>query len=391
MATFRSSRCPRLVATSLIAITAVTAGVSTAAAGPRAMPRAVLARAAAVIPHSNLRAMPGLSRLLGNESSNQSFVSMVGAPVPVTVNGVTYTMYFEADAAAFGFPADASTDLERTVRSGGQVTGVQDHLYLFAPQSGLTFNYDAAALSSAHVNSGASLDPTKLGLTYTADAPVIKTGCQIFTGGRGVLETSTGKITAKHFKLATGTSPFFGNLTSAPQTATLISDPGCVDSSIGGAFSRYQPCVGSESIDTNGTATQLWASDLGYRGKQAVQVMLDTPPGTTAAFSEHITAGQVSGADMPPAVHGPHAAYARLLTEGNPFFGGSALFVSHTGPKVTGGHVCSYERETHRFVVTRYTGVLQPTGASPLTALFDTGAVPLTAQPATLYVRRYVS
>jgi len=149
--------------------------------------------------------MPGLRRLLGNESSSQSFVSMVGAPVPITINGVTYTMYFEA-ASGFGFPSDAITDPERTTTSGGQVPGIQDHFYELSPRSGLTFTYDQA-LAKATVNSGTSLDPTKLNFTYKADAPAMSTTCRISTAGHGELTQSTGKITVRNFKLATGTTP----------------------------------------------------------------------------------------------------------------------------------------------------------------------------------------
>jgi hypothetical protein len=58
---------------------------------------------------------------------------------------------------------------------------------------------------------------------------------------------------------------------------------------------------------------------------------------------------------------------------------------------VSRGHTCSYEREAHHFITTRYTGVLQPVAASPLAALMDTGTITLTTRTATPYLRHYIS
>ena len=78
--------------------------------------------------------------------------------------------------------------------------------------------------------------------------------CRLYFGGRGTQSVAEGTLDTTTFRIHSGTWPYFGTVTAAPQTGIAIADPGCVSGGVGGvAFRTHraplpQPCQGRESI-----------------------------------------------------------------------------------------------------------------------------------------------
>jgi len=329
-------------------------------------------------------------------------IELFADPQDVTVNGVTYQMYLAAftEPAAFDQPPQVDVQLDRTTSGGGVLTGEQDHIYGYAPLTGLTLTADAG-LTRAHLQTGTSIDPSAIDMRFHA-TDVEQTSCHLLTGGRGTFQYATGTLSAATFKVATGTTPFFGNITTAPVTATVVHDPGC-GSIIFGATSTVaahatahlsaaradlfqEPCTGPTLAEAN--LTGFWLSQLGiHRGRVFQLGATSTNPfGPNGISHEAIGAG--SGTNMGRLVRTADGVREAVRTKGVAFMGGSAMFRSTARPRVSPGHSCVFERHTYHYTNVRYQGTLTP-AASPLALLFDTGAETIGEVHATLWVPRY--
>lgn len=329
-------------------------------------------------------------------------IELFADPQDVTVNGVGYQMYLGAftQPAAFDQPPQLDVQLDRTTIGGGVLTGEQDHIYGYAPLTGLTLTADAG-LTRAHLQTGTSIDPSAIDMRFHA-TDVEQTSCRLLTGGSGTFQYATGTLSATTFKIATGTTPFFGNITTTPMTATVVHDPGCGSVSFGGASAVasharanltaaradlfQEPCTGPTLAESN--LTGFWLSQLGiHRGRVFQLGETSTNPfGPNGISHEAIGAGP--GTSMGRLVHTAGGIREAVRTKGVAFMGGSAMFRSAAGPRVSPGHSCVFERHTYHYTNVRYQGTLTP-AASPLAILFDTGAATIGEVHATLWVPRY--
>jgi hypothetical protein len=325
----------------------------------------------------------------GAATPSLASVQLFSDPVAVTVDGIGYQMSLSAAAppAAFDQPPQLAVELDRTKSAGGMIVGEQDHVYGYAPIGGMSVTANAG-LTRATVKTGTSISPSAVDLHFHATGPVEGTPCSLVGGGSGVFQIATGKLTAQTFRVATGTSPFFGTITTAPATATLVHDPGCSNvflSTVRPVF--RQQCPGRASL-VEGSLTSFWDDELGFGGGRVSQFgVTETNPFGPAGV-DHLAAGVGPGADMPRPVHAGGATTAQVLTSGVPFMGGRAVFRSLRKPHISPGHTCSYERHTYHFTTTRYSGSLTA-AASPLSMLFDTGAEAVVPARAALYLRSF--
>jgi hypothetical protein len=318
-------------------------------------------------------------------------------PVNVTVNGITYrmTMSAESPPVAFDQPPQLNVELDRTTAAGGLITGEQEHLYGYAPLSGMRFTANAG-LTRATVNTGTSIDPSAVDVHFRSSGPIEQQPCTLVGGGQGVFQVASGTLSAATFKVATATFPFFGTITTVPQTATVIHDPGCATFIGFGSAARpraakaapvfHEQCTGN--VIEQSSLTSFWLSQLGFGGRRLEQLgITETNPFGPDGIS-HAAAGLGSGADMPRPLKTAGGIRATVLTTGVPFMGGRAAFTSAVKPHVSPGHSCIWERHIHHFTTTRYPGKLTST-ASPLEMMFDTGAAPVASAPAELFVYSY--
>jgi hypothetical protein len=315
---------------------------------------------------------------------------LLADPESVTVNGVTYQMYMSVFTSppAFAEPPQLDVELDRTTASGGMLTGEQDHTYDYAPLTGLSLTANAG-LTSAHLKTGTSIDPSAMDVRFAATGSVYSTPCSLVTGGRGTFQVATGTLSASTFTLATGTTPFFGDITTAPATATVVHDPGCAsfvqDAQSAPIF--REPCTGPTL--EHSSLTTFWLGQLGvHRGRVAEVGETSTNP--FGPGQSHLAIGLGAGADMGPFVHTAKGLRVAVRSKGVPFMGGSSVFVATGAAHVSPGHSCTYERHTLHYTNVRYQGTLTPTG-SPIAVRFDTGAMTLGEVHATLWVPRYTA
>ena len=329
-----------------------------------------------------------MARFLPHTAGSLSLDSMqlYTDPESVTVNGVTYQMYLSAFTApaAFGQPPQLDIQLDRTTARGGMITGEQDHSYGYAPLSGLTLTANAG-LTHAHLKTGTSIAPSAIDMRFHATGSVLQTPCTLVTGGRGTFQVASGTLSAPKFKVATGTVPFFGNITAAPATATVVHDPGCSSFVQAASVFRF-PCTGPTL--EHASLTTFWLSQLGFRRGRVAQLadLTSNPFGPTG--TDHFAIGLGPGADMRVPAGGADGIRVAVRTAGVPFMGGSAVFRATGKPRVSPGHSCFWERHVHRYTNVRYEGTLTP-AAAPLAALFDTGTLTFGEVHATLYLPRY--
>ncbi|HEX5248493.1 MAG TPA: hypothetical protein VFW14_02380 [Gaiellales bacterium] len=392
------------IATALTVAVAVLAatGASASASTQRPRMRAFTPR---LLPSIALPA--GLARRMTHELPHAAAplsldsIELFADPQAVTVNGITYQMYLDAytEPAAFDQPPQLDVQLDRTTASRGAFVGEQDHLYDYAPLTGLTLTADAG-LTHAHLQTGTSIDPSAIDMRFHA-TDVEQTSCHLITGGRGTFQYATGTLSASTFKIATGTVPFFGNITTSPVTATVVHDPGCGSIIFGAASTAaahatanlnaaradlfQEPCTGPTLAESN--LTGFWLSQLGiHRGRLFQLGQTSTNPFGPGA--SHFAIGIGSGTDMGLIVHSADGIHEAVRTKGVPFMGGSSMFRSTARPHVSPGHSCVFERHTYHYTNVRYQGTLTPAG-SPLAILFDTGAATIGEVHATLWVPRY--
>jgi len=391
------------MATALTVAAAVLAATGASASASTQSPR-MRAFTPRLLPSIALPA--GLARRMAHELPHAAAplsldsIELFADPQAVTVDGVTYHMYLDAytEPAAFDQPPQLDVQLDRATASGGEFVGEQDHLYDYAPLTGLTLTADAG-LTHAHLQTGTSIDPSAIDMRFHA-TDVEQTSCHLITGGRGTFQYATGTLSASTFTIATGTAPFFGNITSAPVTATVVHDPGCGSIIFGAASTAahatanlnaaradlfQEPCTGPTLAESN--LTGFWLSQLGiHRGRVTQLGQTSTNPFGPGA--SHFAIGIGSGADMGLIVHAADGIHEAVRTRGVPFMGGSSIFRSTARPHVSPGHSCVFERHTYHYTNVRYQGTLAPAG-SPLAILFDTGAATIGEVHATLWVPRY--
>jgi len=358
---------------------------------PRLLPQIAL-------PSSLARRMGRFLPHAAGSSLSLDSTELFSDPTDVTVNGVTYRMYLSAftEPAAFDQPPQLSVLLDRTTPHD---TGEQDHSYGYAPLTGLTLTTDPG-LTRAHLRTGTSISPSAIDMRFHA-TDVEQLSCSLITGGRGTFQYATGTLSAATFTIATGTTPFFGNITTPPATATVVHDPGCgsLVSSGGLAAAPHaglpgaarisvfeQPCTGPTLAQS--TLTGFWLSQLGiHRGRVTQLGETSTNPFGPNGIG-HAAIGIGSGSDMGPIVHTANGIHAAVRTKGVPFMGGSAIFHATARAHVSPGHSCIWERHIYHYTNVRYQGTLEPAG-SPLAVLFDTGAETIGEVHATLWVPRY--
>ena len=387
-------------ATALAVAGAALAAAGTSSAGAATHPpRAVMftpRMLASMAPKGGLlQRMAGY--LPGASTVNLENLELFSDPVNVTVNGITYrmTMSAESPPVAFDQPPQLNVELDRTTAAGGLITGEQEHLYGYAPLSGMHFTANAG-LTRATVNTGTSIDPSAVDVHFRSSGPIEQQPCTLVGGGQGVFQVASGTLSATTFKVATATFPFFGTITTVPQTATVIHDPGCATFIGFGSAARpraakaapvfHEQCTGN--VIEQSSLTSFWLSQLGFGGRRLEQLgITETNPFGPDGIS-HVAAGLGSGADMPRPVKTAGGIRATVLTTGVPFMGGRAVFTSAVKPHVSPGHSCIWERHIHHFTTTRYPGKLTST-ASPLEMMFDTGAAPVASAPAELFVYSY--
>lgn len=216
--------------------------------------------------HRMAALMPGATTL------NLASLALFSDPTTVTVDGVSYQMGVSAYdlPAAFDQPPELAVELDRLTSAGGRLTGEQDHVYGYAPIGGMTVTANAA-LTHATVKTGTSISPSAVDLHFHASGAVQQTPCTLLGGGHGVFQVASGKLTATKFRVATGTTPFFGTITSAPATATVVHDPGCSSFMQAAARPVYrQQCPGRASL-VRYNLTSFWDDELGFGGGRLIQ------------------------------------------------------------------------------------------------------------------------
>jgi hypothetical protein len=317
-------------------------------------------------------------------------------PVRMQVHGLNYRMSMFADTTVdqFGSVPELSVGFDRTSRGvRGRINGFQEHVYGFS-STDMVMTADQG-LAGLHIDTRRTFRPTRVDMNLVPDE-VQSASCRLYFGGRGTQSVAEGTLDTTAFRIHTGTWPYFGTVTTAPQTAIAIADPGCISGGVGGvAFGRtvrryHEPCQGRESI-ASGSAfgSTSWQADVGYGGARAF-LGAQTESSTTTNLVGHFADALQSAAGMPRPHRSAHGAVAKIGTSGNPMFGGSATFVSHRRPSVSKVRVCSAGRTLRRFVATRYRGTLSPDDGAPLTALFDTGGFALERGSALLVIRSYI-
>jgi hypothetical protein len=371
------------------------AGASTAGAATHS-PRAVMftpRMLASMAPRGGLlHRMAGY--LPGASTVSLENLELFTDPVNVTENGITYRMTMSAanPPVAFDQPPQLDVELDRTTTADGLINGEQQHLYGYAPLSGMNFTANAG-LTRATINTGSSINPSAVDVHFHSSGPIEQQPCTLVGGGHGVFQVASGTLSATTFKVATATFPFFGDITTAPQTATVVHDPGCATFIGSGAAAKAaaeplfrEPCTGN--VIEQSTLTSFWLSQLGFGGNRLEQLGITESNPFGPDGVSHAAAGLGSGADMPRPVKTAGGIRATVLTTGVPFMGGRAVFTSAVKPRISPGHTCIWERHIHHYTTIRYPGKLTST-ASPLEMMFDTGATPVPATPADLFIYSY--
>ena len=314
-------------------------------------------------------------------------------PVRMQVHGLNYRMSMFADTTVdqFGSVPELSVGFDRTSRGvRGRINGFQEHVYGFS-STDMVMTADQG-LAGLHIDTRRTFRPTRVDMNLVPDE-VQSASCRLYFGGRGTQSVAEGTLDTTTFRIHTGTWPYFGTVTTAPQTGIAIADPGCISGGVGGvgrAVRRYhEPCQGRESI-ASGSAFGFtsWQADVGYGGARAF-LGAQTERSTTTNLVGHFADALQSAAGMPRPHRSAHGAVAKIGTSGNPMFSGGATFVSHRRPSVSKVRVCSAGRTLRRYVATRHRGTLSPDGA-PLTAMLDTGGYALERGSALLVIRSYL-
>lgn len=310
--------------------------------------------------------------------------SLTSAPTTVTIAGVAYRMQLDVETFTGAGPVPPSVSVEL---SRGSATHTQIHEYGFQPTKPVTFSVNQKTMG-ASVNTGTLIAPSAIATVFKPTKVTSRT-CGLGGGATGTYRSATGTLTTSAFKIATGTTPFFGTITTKPTTATLVIDPGCTTGGGGGAS---LPCPSSEQLQPagNGPLTTGWFAATVPGSSSAQLVAVNVPAALTAVEQPfHLIGEVVPAADLPAPTAGATGATARILTTGAVFLRGSAIFTSTKAPKTTTGS-CTLAGKKHTYSMRAYTGTLKA-GTPALLALFDTGRKTLVSMPAELDLTRLTS
>ncbi|HEY3765977.1 MAG TPA: hypothetical protein VGL44_12540 [Gaiellales bacterium] len=379
----------RFAAAVVIAATALAATGATAAAATHPSRRVEFSPRllASLAPNAGL--LHRMAALLpGTAAPSLASISLFADPVDVTVSGVSYQMDVSAETApvAFDQPPQLDVELDRVTTGGGIITGEQDHLYGYAPLTGVHLTANAG-LTEATLRTGSTIGPTAIDLRFHAAGSVEQTPCTLLGGGRGTFQVASGTLSAATFKVATATTPFFGDITTAPTTATVVHDPGCT-SFAGDAAPIFRPQCAGATIQHAGL-TSFWVDQRGFGGGRLTQIGVTQSNPFGPDGIDHAALGVGPGTDIGRRVRVAGGGIrVAVRTGGTMFMSGGAVFRSTGAAHVSPGHSCTWERHTYHYTNTRYQGTLTAAG-SPLRVLFDTGAETVTPAAATLTVPAY--
>lgn len=388
----------RVCGLAMVVLAVAAMGGSSAGAQASVAPRVRAMRAARVLFSRSLteRLRAHVRPTAGVSVSPGTDLLLFTDPVRMQVHGLVYRMSMYADATVdqFGSAPELSVGFDRASRGvSGRINGVQEHVYGFS-STDMVMTAERG-LTGLHIDTRRSFRPTRVTMNLVPD-DVHSASCQLYFGGRGTQSVAEGTLDTTVFRIHTGTWPYFGTVTAAPQTGVAIADPGCISGGVGGvAYARtvrryHEPCQGRESVVAGSAfGDTSWEAEVGYGGARAF-LGAQTASSTTTNLVEHFAVALQSATGMPRPQRSAHGAVAKIRTTGNPMFGGSATFVSHRRPAVSKVRVCAAGRHLRRFVTTRYRGTLSPNDGAPLTALFDTGGFALERSTALLVTRGYM-
>jgi hypothetical protein len=332
------------------------------------------------VPAPMLRALSPFTALTPHTFyPGQRSVTLDATGGSVTINDVDYRLRVSITQvpASFGMDEQSYMDVNLYRRQPGAVGQAQQQYdYSYDPASAFTFSYDHTGLSTASIDTAATISPDAITAGFAATGTLNRQSCRVSRSGRrGVLRSITGDLSYSQFSIDTATTPFFGVLTQGPLHGRLTVDPGCGfdDSRF---TTRRRICAAREVVDAQTGSDALFAA-VGYRGHHAFEAAITSTPPTSNDFNRFsfgLIASAVAPSDLPRARHTMHGATARLRTTGDPFMSGSATFHSGHAPHIGKVHRCFAFGRWHRFRRISYRGRIRQ-HADPLTALFDTGAI----------------
>jgi len=318
---------------------------------------------------------------------NFSTAALVVDPMLIKIHGVQYVfnMSIEREGGPGSPPPFIDVNLSRLTNA--QVDS-QDHDYFLTPKSGVSFTFDQPTLGSAKITT-TGIAPSVIDLAYAATAKQTKLPCTLASGGKSFEQISSGKLSFSSFKFVSGTSPFFGAITKRPVTATLYYDPGCTTTVV--APRRLTECQGSETlVAASSTGSEQWVAQNDFGDPFAFQAAL-AGTFTNRRQTTHVLLSTIPGSDMPAPKASSTGATAVIRTAGNAFMRGTATFTSTHAPSVKTGLRCVDEfGKRHAYSREAFRGTLSP-DSDPMTAAFDTGAIPLTRSRAKLVLLVYTS
>ena len=273
--------------------------------------------------------------------------------------------------------------------AAGRLTGEQEHVYGYAPIGGLHLTANAG-LTSARVRTGTSIAPSAVDLRFHTVGAVEQSPCALVGGGRGTFQIASGTLSATTFAIATGTTPFFGTITTVPATATVVHDPGCA-TFVAAAARRpvfHRQCGGRETIQQS-TLTSVWLGELGFGGGRVDRIRADRVQpvrprrgqpsrGRRRPGHEHARAGAQGG----------RRRQGRRAHRGRAVHGRAGpVHIDRHGPRLLRAHVHlgAPHLPLHDDPLP---GPAHP-GELAAAILFDTGATAITPTRATLVLHKY--
>lgn len=329
-----------------------------------------------------LRVQRVIARRLGITagSTTTSAESLVTNPVWVTDRGISYQMTVYAVRVP-GFGQDVDVSLVRTAATASGVAS-QEHDYDYSGKGFHPFSVNTTTLRSAKIDFGSAAAPSMFTSRFQATQPSIRTPCNLFGGGTGTLTRANGSLSTSAFAIATGTTPFFGTITTPPLTGTLYSDPGCRGPAL-------NFCPGTVTLGAF-MPTSSWVIGNDPTGANAFEEVFTGSNAPTLPFPSHDVFSPVPSSDMVGPTITTNTVKMRWLTAQNPWMVGSATFTAATS---SGGGIrgfCRAGGTVHKFKGTFYDGTLAG-NSKPLIAIFDTGLRALHTGHAELDLIHYTS
>src|SRR6478609_5837890 len=326
------SQLKRVCGLAMIVLALAAMGGAASNAQASVTPRVRAMRAARVLFSRSLtaRLQAHIRPMAGTSVSPGTDLLLFTDPVRMQVHGLAYRMSMYADATVdqFGSAPELSVGFDRASRAvSGRINGVQEHVYGFS-STDMVMTADQG-LTGLHIDTRRSFHPTRVNMNFVADQAQ-SASCRLFFGGTGTQSVAVGTLDASVFRIHTGTWPYFGTVTTAPQTGFAIADPGCISGGVtfGRTVRRYhEPCQGRESVAVGSPfGDTSWQAEVGFRGKHAF-LGAQTANSSTTNLVEHFAAALQPAADMPRPERSAHGVVAKIGSSGNPMFSGSATFV----------------------------------------------------------------